>query len=238
MKLPPLIRGLLVKRYKRFLMDATLEDGATVTAHSVNTGSMWGVLDAGNPVWMSRSDNPARKLAYTWELVEAQGALMGINTSFANKLAEEAIHHGAIPELAGYDSLRREVKYGTNSRIDILLESSGKESAGKPPCYVEVKNVHMKRDGTTAEFPDAVTSRGAKHMEELGRLAEQGIRAVILYVIQRDDCDAFALAADIDPTYAESVKQALTKGVEALAYCCYVAPDEIRIHRKLPLSGL
>ncbi|MBM3617356.1 MAG: DNA/RNA nuclease SfsA [Alphaproteobacteria bacterium] len=229
MILPPLTRGKLIKRYKRFLMDATLESGEMVTAHSVNTGSMHGVLDEGNGVWMSRSDNPARKLAYTWELVEAQGTLMGINTSFANKLAVEAIRNGAIPELAGYETLRTEVKYGTNSRIDILLES-----AGKPPCYVEVKNAHMKR-GTRAEFPDAVTARGAKHMEELGILAAQGIRAVVLFVVQRDDCDGFSLAADIDPAYADAVKRALTKGVEAMAYCCYVAPDEIRIHRKLPI---
>lgn len=229
MKLPPLTSGKLIQRYKRFLMDATLESGEIVTAHSVNTGSMHGVLNAGNAVWMSRSDNPARKLAYTWELVEAQGTLMGINTSFANKLAVEAIRHGVIPELSGYDSLRTEVKYGTNSRIDILLES-----AGKPPGYVEVKNAHMKR-GEYAEFPDAVTARGTKHMDELGILAEQGIRAVVLFVIQRDDCCGFSLAADIDPTYADAVKRAVTKGVEAFAYCCYVAPDEIRIHRKLPI---
>lgn len=230
MHLPPLVQGRLIKRYKRFLMDARLPDGSVVTAHSVNTGSMWGVLDEGNPVWMSRSDNPARKLAYTWELVEAQGTLMGINTSFANKLTQEALENDTIPELQGYDSLRREVKYGTNSRIDFLLES-----AGKPPCYVEVKNVHMKRH-TAAEFPDAATARGAKHMDELGKLAEAGIRAVILYVVQRDDCDSFTLADDIDPTYSAAVKSALAKGVEALCYCCYVAENEIRIHRKLPIT--
>lgn len=229
MKLPSLLRGRLIKRYKRFLMDATLDDGRAVTVHSVNTGSMHGVLDEGNPVWISTSDNPKRKLAYTWELVEAQGTLMGINTSFANKLAGEAIRNGAIPELAGYETIRAEVKYGTNSRIDFLLQSPD-----KPDCYVEVKNAHMKRS-ENAEFPDAVTSRGAKHMHELSLLAENGIRAVVLFVIQRDDCSGFSLAADIDPAYAESVKQALTKGVEAFAYCCYVAPDEIRIHRKLPI---
>lgn len=230
MRLPPLIHGNLVKRYKRFLMDAHLPDGSLITAHSVNTGSMWGVLDAGNRVWMSRSDNPARKLAYTWELVEAQGALMGINTSFTNRLVQEALEQDAIPELQGYATLRREVKYGTNSRIDFLLASPD-----KAPCYVEVKNVHMKRSGP-AEFPDAVTARGAKHMEELGKLAETGTRAVILYVVQRDDCESFTLADDIDPVYATAVKQALAKGVEALCYCCYVSPEEIRIHRKLPIA--
>lgn len=225
----PLIQGRLIRRYKRFLADVTLPNGDVVTAHSVNTGAMTGVLDEGNPVWLSESNNPKRKLRYTWELVEAEGTLMGINTSMANKLAEEAIINGAIPELAGYSALRREVKYGTNSRIDLLLQQQG-----RPDCYVEVKNVHWKQ-GELATFPDAVSSRGAKHMAELSILAQQGIRAVVLFVIQRDDCRGFAPAASKDPTYAAALADALSKGVEALAYCCYVAPDEIRIHRPLPL---
>jgi sugar fermentation stimulation protein A len=227
----PLIEARLIRRYKRFLADMTLPDGTVVTAHSVNTGAMTGVLDEGNRVWLSESDNPARKLKYTWELVEAEGTLMGINTSLTNRLAEEAIGNGAIPELAGYSTLRREVRYGSNSRIDLLLQQDG-----LPDCYVEVKNVHWKQ-GELATFPDAVTSRGAKHMAELATLAEAGTRAVVLFVVQRDDCAAFAPAASKDPAYAAALHNAVAKGVEALAYCCYVAPDEIRIHRPLSLEA-
>lgn len=225
----PLIPARLIKRYKRFLADVTLEGGEVVTAHSVNTGAMTGVLDAGNRVWLSESDNPKRKLKYTWEIVEAEGTMIGINTGMTNKLAEEAIRHGAIAELAGYDRIRREVKYGTNSRIDLLLEKDG-----APPCYVEVKNVHMK-EGEYALFPDAVTVRGAKHMDELALLAQQGIRAVVLFVVQRDDCHAFAPAEAVDPHYAVRLRDAVAKGVEALCYCCYVTADEICIHRALPV---
>lgn len=225
----PLVPARLIKRYKRFLADVTLENGELTTAHSVNTGAMTGVLGAGNRVWLSESDNPARKLKYTWEIVEAKGAMIGINTGMANRLAEEAIRAGTIPELAGYDHIRREVRYGTNSRIDLLLEKDG-----APDCYVEVKNVHMKREDS-ALFPDAVTTRGAKHMEELALLAQAGIRAVVLFIVQRDDCTAFAAAEDVDPHYAAMLRQAIAKGVEALCYCCYVAADEIRIHRALPV---
>lgn len=206
-----------------------MSDGTIVTAHSVNTGAMTGVLDEGNRVWLSESDNPKRKLKYTWEMVEAEGTIMGINTGFTNKLAEEAIRSDAIAELTGYDSIRREVKYGTNSRIDLLLQKEG-----SPDCYVEVKNVHWKQ-GDAATFPDAVTARGTKHMEELALLAEQGTRAVVLFVVQRNDCDHFAPAALKDPAYATALRNAVSKGVEALCYCCYVAQNEIRIHRQLPV---
>lgn len=225
----PLITGKLIKRYKRFLADVTLDNSEVVTAHSVNTGAMTGVLDAGNPVWLSESDNPKRKLKYTWEIVGAEGTVIGINTGMTNKLAEEAIRNGVIRELAGYDTIRREVKYGTNSRIDLLLQKDG-----APDCYVEVKNVHLKK-GESAQFPDAVTTRGAKHMDELALLAEQGTRAVVLFVVQRDDCAYFTPARDVDAHYAAALENAIAKGVEALCYCCYVAPDEIRIHRALPV---
>lgn len=225
----PLATGRLIKRYKRFLADVTLENNEVVTAHSVNTGAMTGVLDEGNRVWLSRADNPKRKLQYTWEIVEADGAMIGINTGQSNKLAEEAIRNGTIAELQGYDRIRREVKYGTNSRIDLLLEKDG-----APPCYVEVKNVHMK-EGDTALFPDAVTTRGAKHMDELALLTQEGKRAVVLFVVQRDDCTAFAPAEAVDAHYAARLRAAAAKGVEALCYCCYVSADEIRIHRALPV---
>ena len=159
MKFPePLIPGQLLRRYQRFLADVRLADGRTVTAHCPNTGSMKGCQPEGARVWLSQSDNPRRKLAYTWELVEAEGTIIGALPNTANALAEEAVNAGVIAELAGHDSLRREVKYGENSRIDLLLES-----AGRPPCWVEVKNVHWQRGPGIAEFPDGVTSRGAKH---------------------------------------------------------------------------
>lgn len=225
----PLVKGALIKRYKRFFVDASFPDGEVLTAHSVNTGAMTGVLEAGNPVWFSPADNPARKLKYTWELVQANGALVGVNTSLANKLAEEGIRNGTIRELQGYETIRREVKYGTGSRIDLLLEK-----ADAPPCYVEIKNVHMKRH-EYAEFPDAVTTRGAKHMQELALLARQGMRAVVLFIVQREDCTAFAPAADVDPGYVAALQDAMRKGVEALCYSCYVSPQEIRVNTRLPI---
>ena len=225
----PLIEGRFLKRYKRFFADVELADGGVVVAHCVNTGAMAGVLDTGNRVWLSPATNPKRKLKYTWELVEAEGTLMGINTSMTNKLAEEAIRNDVINALSGYGNIRREVRYGTNSRIDLLLNDPT-----RGPCYVEVKNVHMK-NGEFAEFPDAVTTRGTKHMEELAILAEGGTRAVVLFVVQRDDCSALRPATQIDPKYAHALVSACAKGVEALAVSCYVAPDEITIHRELPV---
>lgn len=225
----PLVKGTFISRYKRFFMDAALDDGSIVTAHSVNTGSMKGVLTPGNTVWMSESTNPARKLKYTWEIVHAEGTMIGINTSRTNALAVEAIKDGIIPELQGYDILRREVKYGTNSRIDILLETA----AGKK-CYVEVKNVHLK-DGDLALFPDAKTERGVKHMAELAAQVQAGNRAVVLFIIQRDDLKAFAPARAIDPLYAQALETAVKMGVEALAYNCYVSENEIRVIHPMPV---
>ena len=227
----PLLKGRLIQRYKRFLADVTLADGETVTAHCANPGSMFGVAEPGSEVWLSIAANPARKLKYTWELVRVGRSLVGINSSVPNALAAEAVENGWIPELAGYESLRREVKYGENSRVDLLLEN-----AGKPPCYVEVKNVHLKRTPRLAEFPDAVTARGTKHLVELGNMVEHGERAVMLYVVQRGDCDRFALAADIDPTYAAALTTALVRGVEALVYRCKITSKGIRVDRPLPFD--
>lgn len=218
-----LIPGILIKRYKRFLADITLQDGAEITAHCANTGSMLGVQEPGSEVWVLPANNPKRKLQYSWELVRVGSGLVGINTGRANRLAEEAIAAGAIPELTGYGAMRREVKYGKNSRIDLLLSEPE-----KPDCYVEVKSVTLKR-GELAEFPDAVTARGAKHLGELAGRVRDGDRAVMLYVMQRDDADEFAVAADIDPAYGEAMDAARAAGVEALCYKCRVAPDEIVI---------
>ena len=218
-----LIPGRLVKRYKRFLADITLEDGTENTAHCANTGSMLGVCEPGSEVWVSPANNPKRKLQFTWELVRAGDGLVGINTGLANRIAEEAIAAGAIRELDGYGDIRREVKYGKNSRIDLLLSGDR-----KPKCYVEVKSVTLKREAI-AEFPDAVTVRGAKHLAELADQVRAGHRAVMLYVMQRDDADVFAIAADIDPAYGAALHAAMDAGVEALCYRCRVDPNEIVI---------
>ncbi len=229
----PLIRGTLIKRYKRFLTDVTLEDGSVVIAHCANSGSMLSVNTPGAEVWLSPASNPDRKLRYTWELMRIGDTLVGINTSLPNGIVEEAVHAGAIPELAGYARARREVKYGRNSRIDLLLEDDH-----RPPCYVEVKNVTMRRnlkDGPV-EFPDAVTSRGAKHLEELIDMVKGGARAVMMYLVQRQDGSAFSIAGDIDPAYRDGLQQAMAGGVEVLCYACTVSPKAVTLARPVPLA--
>lgn len=225
----PLLPGHLIKRYKRFLADISLDSGEMITAHCANPGALLGGTTPGLRVWVSYSPSPTRQLSYDWQIVEMDNTLVGVNTSLPNKIAEEAILAQKIPELTGYDTLKREIKYGNNSRIDILLNSPD-----KPPCYVEVKNVHLKR-GDGAEFPDSVTTRGAKHLKELVEIAAQGARAVMLYVIQRNDCSHFSFAKDIDPVYADYAAHAFTQGVEAYAYLCNVKQDGIFLHKPIPL---
>ncbi|MFO0997650.1 MAG: DNA/RNA nuclease SfsA [Alphaproteobacteria bacterium] len=230
----PLIRATLVRRYKRFLADACLEDGTPITAHCPNPGSMMGLQEPGSEIWLSPARSPTRALRYTLELVRVPGGLVGINTAHPNRIAEEAIRAGSIPELGGYGSMRREVRYGRNSRIDLLLEADG-----RPPCLVEVKNVHLKRGEDPrgiAEFPDSVTARGAKHLAELADAVEAGQRAVMLYIVQRADCDRFRLAEDIDPTYARAFESALARGVEALCYACTITHRSIDVDRRLPIE--
>lgn len=230
----PLIPATLVARYKRFLADVVLPSGETVTAHCANPGSMLGLAAPGSRVWLSRSDNPARKLGHSWELVEVDfGAgpeLVGINTAHPNALVAEAITDGTITELAGYPSLRREVKYGRNSRVDMLLSGGG-----RPDCYVEVKNVHLMRRTGLAEFPDSVTARGAKHLAELGDMVAAGHRAVMVFLIQIGSAERFTLAGDIDPTYAAAFATARGRGVEAMAYRCVIAADAIRVADAVPV---
>ncbi|MCB1491517.1 MAG: DNA/RNA nuclease SfsA [Rhodobiaceae bacterium] len=221
----PLVPGTLVKRYKRFLADVTLETGETITAHCPNPGAMTGLDHPGEPVWLSKSPNPKRKLAYTLEIVQPpEGGLVGINTQHPNAIVEEAIRAGTVPELDGCATLRREVKYGANCRIDILLEDADGRAT-----YVEVKNVHLMRQPGLAEFPDSVTKRGAKHLGELADMVEAGHRAVMVYLVQRSDCDCFALAADIDPGYAAAFEAATARGVEAVILACSVTFEGVDV---------
>lgn len=233
MKFPaPLIEGTLIQRYKRFLADVRLASGEVVVAHCANSGSMLSVKEPGSRVWLSPAADPKRKLRYTWELLAVGNALVGINTGHPNRLVADAIAAGQIKELAGYPVLKREQKYGKNSRIDILLEAPG-----RPACYVEIKNVTMKRGpGDLAEFPDAVTERGAKHLREMTDIVKAGGRAVMVYLVQRTDCRRFSVAADIDPAYAAGLAAAMAAGVEALCYGCRIAPDAITVAGPLTLD--
>jgi sugar fermentation stimulation protein A len=219
---PPLVPATLVQRYKRFLFDAVLDDGTAITGSCPNTGSMRGLTTPGSRIWLSLHDSPTRKYRHMLEMVEADGTLVGINTGLPNRLAEEAIRAGLVPSLNRYGTLRREQRYGTNSRIDFLLSEPG-----RPDAYVEVKNVHFIREPGLAEFPDTVTKRGTKHLDEMARMVAQGHRAVMLYVIQRSDCDALRLCEDLDPTYVETFRRAAKHGVEAYALRCRVSPSEI-----------
>lgn len=234
MKFPnPLLRGRLIKRYKRFMADVALEDGTVVVAHCANSGSMLSVNEPDAEVWLSPATNPERKLKFTWEMIKIGKTLVGINTALPNAIVAEAIEGGKVPELTGYASLRREVKYGKNSRIDILLEG---EDGRK--CYVEVKNTTMRRDlkGGPAEFPDGVTSRGAKHLVELADMVKDGHRAVMFYLVQRQDCASFTVAGDIDPTYAQGLAEARAAGVEVLCYDCSLSNKEVKVRNPLPLD--
>lgn len=233
----PLISGRLLRRYKRFLADIQLKDGEQVTAHCPNPGSMLGLAEPGMAVWLSPSRNPARKLAFTWELVDAGTSLVGINTGWANGVVAAALAAGGIPELSGYRAVTREVRYGENSRIDLLLETPGRAA-----CYVEIKSVTLRRDGARAaspraEFPDSVTARGAKHLGELARVAEGGGRAVLFYLVQRGDCRRVTIASDIDPGYARAFDEARARGVEIFCYDCRVGPEAIELSGRLPFDG-
>lgn len=230
----PLIPGTLIQRYKRFLADVRLASGETITATCPNTGSMIGLVQPGLPVWLSESDSPTRRYRHTWELVEADlgkgPALVGINTNHPNKLVSEAIAAGQIKVLEGYATLRREVKYGVNSRIDILLEDPA-----KGVCYVEVKNVHLSRKAGLAEFPDSITERGAKHLREMSDMVRAGHRAVMVYLVQRGDTKKLSFCDDIDPGYVAAFAAARAVGVEALAVRCHMSPEGIAIDTIIPI---
>lgn len=222
----PVQYGSLIKRYKRFLADITLADGTNITAHCANSGSMKTCAEPGWKVLVSDSQNPKRKLQYTWELVHNGKCWIGINTQITNKLAKEAILEGKIPELTGYSNIRTEQKYSTNSRIDLLLENED----GK--CFVEVKNVTLVENNTYL-FPDAVTERGLKHLNDLLEMKKIGHRAVMLYIIQRSDGQIFRPCREIDQKYSQKLQEVYEQGVEILPYVANVSPDEITISHKV-----
>jgi sugar fermentation stimulation protein A len=221
-------RAKLVRRYKRFLADVQDEAGKLVTVHCANPGSMLGCDTPDSEVLISESPNLKRKLRYTWELVRVGRSWVGINTMMSNRVVEEAVRAGRVQELRGFRILRREVPYGRNSRVDMRLEDPG-------VCYVEVKNVTLAR-GKVAQFPDAVTARGSKHLSELRQVVRCGQRAVMFFLINRGDCTNMAPARDIDPHYADELGQAVEQGVEVLAYRARVGVRGIRVAERIPFT--
>lgn len=229
----PLVPARLVRRYKRFLADVVLEaDGREVTVHCPNPGAMLGLADPGARVWVEPSTDSRRKLGYGWRLVElADGHLAGIDTAVPNRVVGEALRAGAVPALAGYASVRPEQRYGRASRVDFLLSGPG-----LPDAYVEVKNVHLRREGDLAEFPDCVTARGARHLAELADMVAGGARAVMLYIVQRTDCSRLALARDLDPAYGRAFDAARSAGVEAICHATRIDTDGVTLGATLPVN--
>lgn len=233
MQLPKtLYCGTLIKRYKRFLADIRLERGENITAHCPNPGRMTGLSNPGSRVWVSCSPNPNRKLPFTLELIEADGGLVGVNTHHPNKIVREAIESHKIAQLEGYDSLRTEVNYAERSRVDILLED---EKMGR--CWVEVKNVHLRRDSResngTAEFPDSVTVRGSKHIEDLVDQIKMGDKSILIFLIQRMDCKDFKIARDIDPLYYETLLRGMENGLEVLCFDTNITLSSISLRNSI-----
>ena len=226
--LPKLIPGILLKRYKRFMADVKLETGDVVTAHCPNSGSMQACSEPGSPVYLSYHDNPKRKLKYTWELIEMPASLVGVNTQVPNRLVAESIAAGRVEELGGYENISREIRVGSSSRLDILLTGGDKD-----PCYVEVKNCTLVDEGVAC-FPDAVTSRGLKHLVEMRRLVSSGNRCVMFYLIQRMDAEVFRPADHIDPEYGRELRRVAGQGVEIVAYDVLIDLKTITLNEKIP----
>ncbi|WP_137701200.1 DNA/RNA nuclease SfsA [Marimonas lutisalis] len=227
----PLEPARLIRRYKRFLADIRLEDGREVTAHCANPGSMMGLAEEGMKIWVEPNDDPKKKLKYGWRLVDHEnGHFTGVDTSVPNRALKAALMAGEVPGLKA-PMVRPEVKYGENSRIDFLLSGDG------PDIFVEVKSVTLCRQAGLAEFPDARTARGLKHLEELAKVAQGGARAVMLYLVQRTDCARVGIAEDIDPAYAEGLSRARDAGVEVMAFDCRISPEEITLGGALPFQG-
>lgn len=228
----PLVKAKLTRRYKRFLADIRLPDGSEHVAHCPNPGAMLGLAEEGMDIWVEPNDDPKKKLKFGWRLVELSGGhWAGIDTGVPNKVVGEALAAQAIPALSAYTSIRAEVKYGQNSRIDFLAQADG-----LPDAYVEVKNVHLRRQGDLAEFPDSVTKRGAKHLAELSDMVAAGHRAVMLYLVQRSDCSRMAFADDLDPAYAQAVTAAHEAGVEMICHGTHISTDGVTIGPEMKIA--
>lgn len=229
----PLIEAVLLRRYNRFLSDVRLPDGSEVRAHCPNPGSMMGLKEPGTRIWIEPNDDPKKKLRYGWRLVDlGHGHLAGIDAGAPNRIVGEALSEGRIACLAAYGTIRPEQRYGTRSRIDFLLSEPG-----LPDAYLEVKNVHLRREGDWAEFPDCVTARGTKHLGDLQRIAETGGRAVMLYLVQRTDCARFRLAADLDPAYARAFDAARAAGVEIMCYGTRITTAGVWLDAPIPVDA-
>ncbi len=221
-----LISGELIKRYKRFFADVKIGN-KTVTAHCPNTGSMMGLIEKGNKVWLSKSDNPKRKLKYTLQVIESNGSKVGVNTHLTNKIALDAIYKSKIQNFKNYDFIKQEIKFGNNTRFDLLLTKKNKK------IFIEVKNVTLSRQKGIAEFPDSITSRGQKHIQELLNANKQGYDIYLLFVIQRDDCNKLKIAKDIDLKYCELLTKAVKKKLNILCYDCKFSTKGIELNRKV-----
>jgi len=223
-----LIPSKFQKRYKRFFTDVESK-GKTLTSHCANSGSMLGLLDEGNKTWISPADNPDRKLKYTLEIINDKKSNVGVNTHLANRIVEEAIEQKIIKEIKNYSEYQREVKFGLHSRFDFELKNKNKKA------FLEVKNVTLSRQNGIAEFPDAVTSRGLKHLEELEKAIKKGYESFLIYLVQREDCNEFRIAKDIDPKYYEGFLKAKKNGVKFISYSCKVNEKEIYVNKSIKI---
>ena len=224
-----LISGLFIKRYKRFFVDVKVNN-QIITAHCPNTGSMYGLLKKDNKVWISKSDNPNRKLKYTLEIIEDKKSKVGINTHFTNKIVHHALKNKLIKELSNFLEIKPETKYGTNTRFDFLIIDK------KIKAFLEVKNVTLSRKKKLAEFPDSVTSRGLKHINELVNAGKKKYKIYILFLVQRDDCDSFSIAKDIDPNYSIALRKAVKNNLNVLCYDCKFSTKGIKLNKKMKIK--
>lgn len=228
----PLVPARLIRRYKRFLADARLEDGTEVTAHCANPGSMMGLAAPGTRIWLEPNDDPTHKLHFGWRLVDHEnGHFTGVDTGLPNRVVKQALQSGGLPGLSGHDAVQAEVRYGRNSRVDFLLAGPGEART-----FVEVKSVTLSRTPGLAEFPDSVTARGAKHLHDLSEVVGAGDRAVLLFLVQRTDCSAVTVAADLDPAYAAAMRSAQRAGVQVMALACRIDPTGLAIGAPLPFA--
>ena len=224
-----LISGLFIKRYKRFFVDIKIND-KVITAHCPNTGSMYGLLKKGNKVWISKTNNPNRKLKYTLEIIEDKSSKVGVNTHSTNKIVYHALQNNLIDEFVDISEIKPEIKFGLNTRFDFLVSNK------KYKAFIEVKNVTLSREKSLAEFPDTVTARGLKHINELLKASKKNYKIFILYLIQRNDCKTFAIAKDIDPDYAFALKKAINNKLKILCYDCKFSSKGIKLNNKIKIK--